>query len=448
MAQFGKEGRELIRKLYDLVDLDQIESKNTKKQIRRTLGALIFSSDSAGYLDIVEDGLSKNLSAKKIFGQLRSKSEKLIEAYSPVTGVYEAHHANPLSALRDAYLALPPDEQDIFMDRIEKSGWKLGDDPEQLTKTVFSRPSHQNLKPEMKKGDPSGMKGLFQGIEMPQKEFTAHARGTRDPLLQVKPGVFTTGDALADHFEQVLAPRAMEDAGNAMVQDTAGRAAAAQAGLDLYDVSPEANVARPEAVTRAGTEAFAEGYSPVDKGARQILQEVGEDPAELLTRPTAIEDMSKLITVNLTGLTEDSLKKLARRTLLAAGGAIPVVGFGAQAAEVQKAEESGDSQRQMLEAGQLGLEFASQAVPVADAVNIATDIGQTYTDLRSAGASNMDIAKGVVDLGVKAVQNPGKVVDVVKESFADIPEQVSSGFNYLANKIRETRMSLNGYSAF
>ena len=32
MAQFGKEGRDLIRRLYDELDLDKVTSKNSKKK--------------------------------------------------------------------------------------------------------------------------------------------------------------------------------------------------------------------------------------------------------------------------------------------------------------------------------------------------------------------------------------------------------------------------------
>ena len=46
------------------------------------------------------------------------------------------------------------------MDMVESGGWKLGDDPEQLSKTVFSRMSHQGKTPEIKKGDPSGNEGF------------------------------------------------------------------------------------------------------------------------------------------------------------------------------------------------------------------------------------------------------------------------------------------------
>ena len=320
MAQFGKEGRDLIRRLYEGLDIDAIESKNTKKQIRRALGALIFSSDSAGYLDIVENGLTEGLDPVKILGRIRTASERLIESYSPVKGVYEAHHGNPLSALREAYLALSPEEQDRFMDRIEASGWKLGDDPEQLTNTVFTRMSHQRKVPEVKKGDPSGLKSKFQGLKLPPKGLDAHPRGTRDTFLTVKPGEFTTGDALADHFEQVLAPRAMEDLGNAMVQDTPSRLIAAQQGLDVTEVTPENNRAllaseQGALAVRRGTEAIAENYQPTNRSVREILESAGQDPDVLFTRPTAIKDIGKIITPSLTGFSLEDIQRIAKRTL-------------------------------------------------------------------------------------------------------------------------------------
>ena len=455
MAQFGKEGRELIRKLFDQIDLDNIASKNTKKQLRRALGSLIFSSDSAGYLDIIENALAKGKTAEQALQSVRGASEKLIKGYSPVSGVYEALHTNPLSALREAYLALPPSEQDAFMDMVESGGWKLGDDPEQLSKTVFSRMSHQGKTPELKKGDPSGMKGLFSESQVPAKELQGHPRGTRDVLLEVKPGQFTNAKDLYGHFTGTVAPRAAEDAANALVQDTPARVAAAEQGLDLFDVTPADNVARASneagvAATRAGTEAFAGAYNPTDVSARQVLQEAGKDPAEFLTRPTAIADMGEIVVPRLSGYTQDAIKKLARRTLIGAGGLLPIVGVGAQAAEVKKAEESGDTRAMTEEAGQLGLEVASQVAPVADVVNIGTDIYQGYRDMREAGASNMDIVKGVVDVGKEAIQNPDKVGKVLGETLGEIPGQVMDGFGYMAEKFKDVRskLSLSGYSAF
>ena len=454
MAQFGKEGRDLIRRLYDELDLDKVTSKNSKKQLRRALGSLIFSSDSTGYLDIIENALAKGKTAQQALQAVRGASEKLVQGYSPVTGVFEAHHTNPLSALREAYLALPPSEQDAFMDMVESGGWKLGDDPEQLSKTVFSRMSHQGKTPELKKGDPTGMKGMFSESGVPAKELQGHPRGTRDVLLEVKPGQFTTAKDLYGHFTTNVAPRAAEDAANALVQDTPARVAAAEQGLDLFDTSPADNIARTSneagvAITRAGTEAFAGAYNPTDVGARQILQEVGEDPQEFLTRPTAIADMGEIVVPRLSGFTQAQIKKLARRTLIAGGGLLPLVGVGAQAAEVKKAEESGDVRAQTEEAGQLGLELASQVVPVADVVNIGTDLYQGYREMREAGASNMDIARGVVEVGKEAIQNPGKVAGVLKESLGDIPKQVTSGFDYMAEKFRDVRskLSLSGYNA-
>jgi hypothetical protein len=455
MAQYGKEGRALVQRLLNELDLDAEVSNNAKKQLRRALGSLIFSSDSVGYLDIVENAFAKGKTARQALMSVRSASEKLIESYAPVKGIFEAHHTQALSALRESYLTLPPSEQDAFLQMIEDRGWKLGDDPEQLVETVFSRMSHQGKTPELKKGDPTGMKGLFADSQVPAKELQGHPRGTRDALLQTKPGQFSTGADLFNHFETVIAPRAAEDAANALVQDAPARAAAAQQGLDLVEVTPEANIARastPEGLeaTRKGVEAFAQEYTPTDKGAREILQQVGEEPAEFLTRPTAIADMGEIIYPTVTGFTKNQIKKLARRTLVAGGGLLPLVGVGAQAAEVKKAEESGDVRAQTEEAGQLGLELASQVAPVADVANIGADLYQGYREMREAGASKRDIAKGVLDVGVEAIQNPGKVANVVKESFQEIPGQVMSGFQYLGQKLLESRskLSISGYSPF
>ena len=136
--------------------------------------------------------------------------------------------------------------------------------------------------------------------------------------------------------------------------------------------------------------------------------------------------------------------------MIGAGGLLPLVGVGAQAAEVKKAEESGDTRAMTEEAGQLGLEVASQVAPVADIANIGTDLYQGYRDMREAGASNMDIVKGVVDVGKEAIQNPDKVGRVLGETLGEIPGQVMDGFGYMAEKFKDVRskLSLSGYSAF
>ena len=94
------------------------------------------------------------------------------------------------------------------MDMVESGGWKLGDDPEQLSKKsslgCLTKVKHL----EIKKGDPSGMKGLFSESQVQHpKGLQGHPRGTRDVLLEVKPGQFTTAkDLYGVTFEQLHQP--------------------------------------------------------------------------------------------------------------------------------------------------------------------------------------------------------------------------------------------------
>jgi len=470
MAQFGKEGRDLIRRLYEGLDIDAIKSNNTKKQIRRALGALIFSSDNAGYLDIVENGLTEGLDPVKILGRIRTASERLIESYSPVKGVYEAHHGNPLSALREAYLALSPEEQDRFMDRIEASGWKLGDDPKQLTNTVFTRMSHQRKVPEIKKGDPSGLKSGFQGLEVPRQDLVAHPRGTRDTFLTVKPGEFSTGDALADHFEQVLAPRAMEDLGNAMVQDTPSRLVAAQQGLDLTEVTPENNRALAASeqgalAIRRGTEAVAENYQPTDRGVREILQSAGQDPDVLLTRPTAIEDIGKIITPSLTGFNIEDIQRIAQRTLqvtknpaVRTGAVIGLsgpltLGLSAKAHTEATAEaEANPTLRNRAVQVSTGAQVLGDSIDTTGAALTASGIGAPIGIPMMAIGGGISNAGAIAENVIKAPEQYQKSAETVAERAGKTEEEVKSDplgygslFDSVTSKLGE--MSLSGYNA-
>ena len=96
----------------------------------------------------------------------------------------------------------------------------------------------------------------------------------------------------------------------------------------------------------------------------------------------------------------------------------------------------------------MGGEIAAAAFPVADVVNIGTDVASTYGELREAGVTHKQMGQAALNLAGKAIQNPGKAVGFVREAVADIPERTIEGFNFLANKYRQANMSLSGYSPF
>ena len=147
MATYSKEGTKLKGKLTEQIGkeglLDPSQSRNALKKVRRTLGAVLFSPDNQGYLDVVENGLANNVPAERIMKDLRRMSEKYVEAFSPVPGITEAHHVIPLNSLRDKVLELSLEDQIELFGRLDKAGWKLGDSPTQLMNTVLTRMSHQ-----------------------------------------------------------------------------------------------------------------------------------------------------------------------------------------------------------------------------------------------------------------------------------------------------------------
>ena len=81
MATYSKEGTKLKGKLTEQISkeglLDSSQSRNALKKVRRTLGAVLFSPDNQGYLDVVENGLANNVPAERIMKDLRRMSENM-----------------------------------------------------------------------------------------------------------------------------------------------------------------------------------------------------------------------------------------------------------------------------------------------------------------------------------------------------------------------------------
>ena len=91
MSTYSKEGTKLKSRILEQVDIEGLlgstQSKNALKKVRRTLGAVLFSPDNQGYLDVIENGLANNVSADRLMKDLRNMSEKYVEAFSPVPGI-------------------------------------------------------------------------------------------------------------------------------------------------------------------------------------------------------------------------------------------------------------------------------------------------------------------------------------------------------------------------
>ena len=453
------EGHKIVQRLLDQIADERTlteTSGNTLKKIKRGLGALLFSPDSLGYIDIIEKGLSQNKTGVQILRSVASRSEKVVKSYSPLTGAFEAHHIIALNSLRDAFIQLPPAEQDEFLKMLDDKGWKIGDDPKQLMNTVFTRESHLGQKTQAKPGDVGAQREvkLTMGENIPiEKGMDAHAGKPFDPTLQAKP----VGTA-AELFEQFdgptgIAGRSLDQAQNALLQDEGFRAYMETKGFPLDNVTPEIidsyynDPIKTRGMFTAMQEAALEAENIPFKTATQIKSDLGVD---VQTRGADPELVSETVrkAVKLRGMADDGvvaaqrvMTKLAAKVPGQAFGLLPIIPIGMQASEVEEAEKSGDQQRVAEETAQLGLEAASTVAPVADVLNIGSELVQGYRDLRSQGVTHGQMLEAAVGLGKKVIERPDKAAAVLSESVKEIPGMTLKGYKYMFNKASEALTS-------
>lgn len=447
MATYSKEGTKLKGKLTEQIGkeglLDDSQSKNALKKVRRTLGAVLFSPDNQGYLDVVENGLAAGDSAEQIMKKLRRMSEKYVESFSPIPGITEAHHIIPLNSLRDKVLELSLEDQIELFNRLDKAGWKLGDSPTQLMNTVLTRMSHQGQRPRLS-GNNVELKKLFSEVALPSKELTAHPRGTYDRLVQVQGG---TVDEIWNDFTTRVAPLAQKDVANALLVDLDARKAAEALGLDLFEVLPEDLAKQYSTPTearqvKAGVAAMADpeiytGQPSKSAANVMVSSEALQDPGfvgKLVTSLKGVDDAGVVAAQRM-------MKKLAAKVPGQAFGLLPIIPLGMQASEVEDAEKSGDQQRVAEETAQLGLEAASTVAPVADVLNIGSEVVQGYRDLRKQGVTHGQMLEAAFGLGKKVIERPDKAAAVLGESVKEIPGMTLKGYKYMFNKASEALTS-------
>lgn len=220
-AEGHKIVQRLLKELEESKTLESTTSTNTLKKIRRGLGALLFSPDSLGYIDIIENGLAANKTPTQILRSVMGRSEKLVKSYSPLPGVFEAHHVIALSSMRDSFMGLPPAEQDKFLKQLADAGWELGDSPQQLVNTVLTRMSHVGQK--AKSTELSKVK--------PGKIHAHSAKSVATPA--------GTADDLFNQFKTRIAPESVGLAQDALVQDAAFRAFMETKGFRVDEITPQ-----------------------------------------------------------------------------------------------------------------------------------------------------------------------------------------------------------------
>jgi len=453
------EGHKIVQRLLDQIADERTlteTSGNTLKKIKRGLGALLFSPDSLGYIDIIEKGLSQNKNGVQILRSVASRSEKVVKSYSPLTGAFEAHHIIALNSLRDAFIKLPPAEQDEFLKMLDDKGWKIGDDPKQLMNTVFTRESHLGQSTQPKPGDVGAQRevklAMGENISV-AKGMDAHAGKPYDPSLQAKP--VTTAKELFEQFDgpDGIAGRSIDQAQNALLQDEGFRAYMETKGFPLDNLTPEIidsyynDPIKLRQMYTAMQEAALEAEAIPLKIGTEIKSGMGVDVQTRGADPDLIEEtVRKAVTMrgmadNGVAAAQRGLQKMITKIPGQAFGLLPIIPLGMQASEVEEAEKSGDQQRVAEETAQLGLEAASTVAPVADVLNIGSEVVQGYRDLRKQGVTHGQMLEAAFGLGKKVIERPDKAAAVLGESVKEIPGMTLKGYKYMYKKAEESLTS-------
>ena len=300
---YTAEGRKIIRKLLEQAEIDFLDvpkdvSKNKIKKLRRALGAVLFSPDAVGYIDLIDKELTAGKNSEDILERIYRRSEKFVGSYSFAPGIFEAHHVVPLSVLRDNYLQLSDAEQDEFIKRLNDSGWELGDSPKQLMNTVQSRHVHQFKGAELKKGgDPAKIDYATNPAELGlQESSTSHYNPATGKVATNFPAAkgATTGDELFTQFQKISNTVQVQAALGNISDDALRQAILAEHGFDIYEISPELNKAL---------------YAP-DGKRRQILATGAEVQQTQGFRPTS-ENLEKLADTRFKAGDPQGLQKLA-----------------------------------------------------------------------------------------------------------------------------------------
>lgn len=302
MAEYGTEGRKIIdaflKKMEELGTRAPGQSTNTLKHINRALGSAIFSPDSIGYLDIIEDGLAAGKDPKKILDQIRSTSDKLVKSYSFAPGIFEPHHVVALNALRDDYIKLPEAERAKFMQKLGDAGWQLGDSPQQLMYTLQSTLGHRNVSPAdelKKKGDIEG-KLAFEGIQKnPEGGFTAShgdwdSGKVRTNWAAMTSKGATTADELFSNWSGIADTLQRQAITGNILESGMRDAVLKEHGYDLGEMTPEIASAITEGRKKMPIlQTAAQGYQPMSttQVADEFKTVTGQDIDTFTASPDA-----------------------------------------------------------------------------------------------------------------------------------------------------------------
>ena len=385
--------QKLLKQLEDSQTLKTTTSTNSLKKIRRGLGALLFSPDYVGYIDIIDNKMRKGESPKTILSSIAARSEKLIKSYSPVPGIFEAHHIIALNSLRDSFMGLPADEQDQFLKMLADQGWEIGDSPKQLVDTVLTRMAHvgQGIKPPTKGelGTTVGdIKEAAQGIE----GYKEHAH-----LKRILAGPAETAEDLITIFNKKIAPESIYAAKTGIVQDAGLRAYLQTQGYPIGQLTPEivsgyySDPTRTQGFLQTLGEGLAELDGPVGEGVVGELIQQGDEAAaatgKVISSAEEVSNFSRFMS-SIGGLTEgahDAARVILNSKKARIAGAValpgvvmlPLSAHGHQ--QAREAREKDPSLRNKAVEFFTGMQVAGDALDATGTAMAATGGAATLT---------------------------------------------------------------------
>ena len=219
-AEAQKVIQRLLKQLEEQQTLQKI-SDNAAKKVKRGLGALLFSPDYLGYIDVIDNLMSQGKNPKQILSSIATRSANLVKSYSPLPGIFEAHHIIALNSLRDSFLKLPPDQQDLFLKKLSDLGWELGDSPQQLVNTVLTRQAHVG---QASKDPLAGEEGTIIGETKTQFKENVEPVSDHTHKKRVVAGPAATADELLEQFNNNVAPEQIKLARQGLLNDNKFRA--------------------------------------------------------------------------------------------------------------------------------------------------------------------------------------------------------------------------------
>lgn len=444
----------LLKELSDSKTIESQTSTNSLKKIRRGLGALLFSPDYVGYIDVIDNKMRKGETPKQILSSIASRSEKLVKSYSPIPGLFEAHHVIALNSLRDSFMGLPPDEQDKFLKMLGDEGWEIGDSPKQLMDTVLTRMAHvgQNIKA----ATPAEVGTITGDVKTAGQQISGkgfqHAHSERVYARQA-----SSAEELVDIFNTEIAPNSISLAQTGLIQDRKLRAFMRERGFPIDQLTPEIlnEYYQDPLKTRGLFQTVTEGLGEFEAGGvdKTVIQEtkdqfIQEAGPRVRTDPDAVRQTSNWLIIDGLGPLKDATLNGAKNALIGktnAGrltrlvGAATLPGLLTLPASAKAFDEARQAREQDPSLRNRALEIATGMQVAGDTL----DVSGTALTATGAGAP-VGIPMAAVGGGISNVGAVAEQVITAPEAYQRSTETVSERTGKTEEKVRADPL---GYGA-